>query len=206
MSGTLFIVAAPSGAGKTSLVRELLRGDARLSLSISYTTRHPRPGEINGQHYHFVDVAYFKTLIAKNALLEYAEVHGNYYGTARAPVEQQLATDHDVILEIDWQGARQVRTRFPQVRSIFILPPSRDTLLFRLQNRGQDSAEVIAKRMRNATEEMRHCTEFEFLLINDAFDTALIELKTIIYACRLSVSVQAQRHADLIGILGKDPD
>ena len=198
MSGTLFIIAAPSGAGKTSLVRELMRGDAKLRLSISFTTRDARPGEVDGADYHFVTPDAFKAKIAANAFLEWALVHGNYYGTARAMVETELSRDRDVILEIDWQGARQVRLSFPDAREIFILPPSRDTLKFRLENRGQDSAEVIAKRMRNAVEEMQHCGEFEFIVINDAFDTALNELKIIVAACRLSASVQQSRHSALL--------
>lgn len=198
MSGNLFIVAAPSGAGKTSLVRELLRGDDKLRLSISYTTRGARPGEINGQHYHFISIDQFKQRIAEGEFLEWAEVHGNFYGTSRHGVVGELEADRDVILEIDWQGAQQVRKSFPEVRGVFILPPSRDTLAFRLNNRGQDSAEVIAKRVRNAVEEMRHCTEFDFIIINDAFDLALSELSTIIAACRLSSTVQQRRHANLI--------
>ena len=198
MSGTLFIIAAPSGAGKTSLVRELMRGDTKLRLSISFTTREARPGEVDSVDYHFVSIDTFKAKIAANELLEWALVHGNYYGTARAVVTTELDADRDVILEIDWQGARQVRLSFPDAREIFILPPSRDTLKFRLENRGQDSAEVIAKRMRNAVEEMQHCGEFEFIVINDAFDTALHELKTIVAACRLAASVQQTRHSALI--------
>jgi guanylate kinase len=198
MTGNLLIIAAPSGAGKTSLVRELMRGDAKLKLSISFTTRAPRPGEVNGQHYHFIDVESFKSKISDDAFLEWAEVHGNFYGTARSVVETELAADCDIILEIDWQGAQQVRKSFPHTRSIFVLPPSRDTLEFRLNNRGQDSAAVIAKRMRNAVEEMRHCDEFDFIVINDAFDVALAELKTVIAACRLAANVQQRRHAELI--------
>jgi guanylate kinase len=201
MSGNLFIVAAPSGAGKTSLVRELMRNDAKLKLSISYTTRSPRTGETDGVDYHFVSTDTFKAKIDGTELLEWALVHGNYYGTGRAMVESELANDRDVILEIDWQGARQVRLSFPNAWGIFVLPPSRDTLKFRLENRGQDSAEVIAKRMRNAVEEMRHCGEFDFIVINDAFDAALNELKTIIAACRLSAVVQQSRHQDLIARL-----
>lgn len=198
MSGNLFIVAAPSGAGKTSLVRELLRGDDKLRLSISYTTRGARPGEVDGQHYHFIPIDQFKQRIGEGEFLEWAEVHGNFYGTSRKVVETELLADRDVILEIDWQGAQQVRKSFPDARGVFILPPSRDTLAFRLNNRGQDSAEVIAKRVRNAVEEMRHCTEFDFIIINDAFDQALSELCTIVAACRLSSAVQQRRHAGLI--------
>jgi guanylate kinase len=198
MSGTLFIVAAPSGAGKTSLVRELMRADPVLKLSISFTTRAPRTGELNGVHYHFIDVPTFEAKIAADALLEYALVHGNYYGTGKATVDEELARDQDLILEIDWQGARQVRTRFPQTQSIFILPPSIATLEFRLKNRGQDSPEVIQKRVRNAVEEMRHLEEFDFVLINDSFDIALLELQTIFKACRLRSAPQLHRHATLV--------
>jgi guanylate kinase len=201
MSGTLFIVAAPSGAGKTSLVRELIRADAQLRLSVSFTTRSPRPGETDGRDYHFVTVAQFEGKIAAGDFLESAQVHGNYYGTARSMVATELAADRDVILEIDWQGARQVRLSFPDACSVFILPPSRETLQTRLNNRGQDSSEVIAKRMRNAVEEMRHCDEFDFIVINDAFDVALAELKTLISACRLLAKVQLARHSELVSRL-----
>jgi guanylate kinase len=203
MTGTLLIVAAPSGAGKTSLVRELMRHDASLKLSTSFTTRSPRPGEVNGVHYHFVDIPTFEQKIASGLLLEYAQVHGNYYGTSKTVVDAELAQDRDVILEIDWQGARQVRARFPEAQSIFILPPSIATLEFRLTNRGQDSAEVIQKRVKNAVEEMRHAQEFDFLIINDSFDTAFQELQTIVKACRLRATVQMQRHDALISQLTK---
>jgi guanylate kinase len=198
MKGNLLIVAAPSGAGKTSLVRELLRADPKLCVSVSHTTRAPRPGEVNGQHYHFIDRSGFEALIAEDAFLEWAEVHGNFYGTSKAGVLTKLEAEFDVILEIDWQGARQIRSRFPQVKSIFVLPPSKETLLFRLQNRGQDSEAVIAKRIANAREEMAHCGEFDFIIINDQFDLALQQLKTIIQANRLSASVQVKREAALI--------
>jgi guanylate kinase len=198
MSGNLLIIAAPSGAGKTSLVRELIAADARLGLSISHTTRAPRPGEQDGVDYHFVDVPAFERLIASDALLEWANVHGNFYGTGRERVLSELAADRDVILEIDYQGARQVRQRFPDVCSIFILPPSRGTLLTRLRNRGQDSDAVIAKRMAAARTEMSFMQEFEYILINDRFDLALAELKTIVAAARLTTRVQCARHAPLI--------
>jgi len=201
MKGNLLVIAAPSGAGKTSLVHELLRADAKLRVSISHTTRVPRPGELNGLHYHFTDPLHFQAMLANAAFLESALVHGNYYGTSHARVMAELEAENDVILEIDWQGARQIRAVFPQVRSIFILPPSKETLLIRLRNRGQDSEAVIAKRVANACEEMSHCDEFDYIVINDRFDQALLELTTIIQACRLSSAIQQQRHAGLIAKL-----
>jgi guanylate kinase len=201
MKGNLLVIAAPSGAGKTSLVRELLRADAKLRVSISHTTRAARPGEVNGQDYHFTDVAHFQNMLHEAAFFESALVHGNYYGTSRARVMAELEAENDVILEIDWQGARQIRAVFPQVRSIFILPPSKETLLTRLRNRGQDSEAVITKRVANAREEMSHCDEFDYIVVNDRFDQALLELNTIIQACRLSSAIQQQRHSDLLGKL-----
>lgn len=201
MTGTLLIVAAPSGAGKTSLVRDLIAADPQIKLSVSYTTRAPRPGELHGVHYHFVDVATFQTLIAEDAFLEWAEVHGNFYGTARARVLEELTHDFDVLLEIDWQGARQVRARFPQARSIFILPPSKETLLERLRSRGQDSESVIAERIANARAEMLHCDEFDFLLVNEDFERALTDLRTVVAAARLATSVQCLRHRVLLSKL-----
>ena len=164
MTGTLFIVAAPSGAGKTSLVKALLECEPNLHLSISHTTRSPRPGENHGQHYHFVQPAEFTRLVKEDAFLEHAEVFGNYYGTSRAEVEARLRAGKDVLLEIDWQGAAQVRAKMPCC-SIFILPPSRDELLRRLRNRGQDSDAVIARRHAEAQTELSHYAEFDFLVI-----------------------------------------
>jgi guanylate kinase len=201
MKGNLLVIAAPSGAGKTSLVQELLRADASLRVSISHTTRAARPGEINGQHYHFTNTEHFQAMLSEQAFFESALVHGNYYGTSRARVMAELAAENDVILEIDWQGAQQIRAAFPQVRSIFILPPSKQTLLTRLRNRGQDSETVIAKRVANAREEMSHAHEFDYIVVNDRFDQALLELSTIIAACRLSSAIQQQRHAGLIAKL-----
>jgi guanylate kinase len=201
MSGNLIIIAAPSGAGKTSLVREIMRADPRLQLSISYTTRKPRPGEQDGVHYHFIDVPGFEKLIADQALLEWANVHGNFYGTGRARVVNELALDHDVILEIDYQGARQVRHSYPDACGIFILPPSVNTLLTRLKNRGQDSAEVIERRMAAAKNEMAHTDEFDYIVINDRFDQSIIELQTIVAAQRLSQRAQTLRHRALIDSL-----
>lgn len=201
MKGNLLVIAAPSGAGKTSLVQELLRADSKLRVSISHTTRAARPGEVNGQHYHFTNTEYFQAMLSQQAFFESALVHGNYYGTSRARVMAELEAENDVILEIDWQGAQQIRAAFPQVRSIFILPPSKQTLLTRLRNRGQDSEAVIAKRVANAREEMSHAHEFDYIVVNDRFDQALQELSTIIAACRLSSAIQQQRHAGLIAKL-----
>jgi guanylate kinase len=202
MTGQLIIVAAPSGAGKTSLVQALLDSDPQLRVSISYTTRDPRPGEVDGVHYHFIDRARFQPLIDDSqALLEHAEVHGHHYGTGRDQVEKELRAGHDVLLEIDWQGARQVRERMPRARSIFVLPPSRDTLLERLTKRGQDSAETIARRVRNAREELQHAHEFDFLVVNDDFVTALSELRSIIVTQRLHRAVQQVRLRDLLAQL-----
>jgi guanylate kinase len=200
-AGSLLIVAAPSGAGKTSLVNALLAADSQIRVSVSYTTRAPRPGEIHGEHYHFIDRAGFAELIAADALLEHAEVHGNHYGTGRALVDAELATGRDVLLEIDWQGAHQVRTRVAHTCSIFILPPSLQALLERLKHRGQDSAEVIAERVQNAREEISHYGDFDYLIVNDCFDQALTELKAIVTAQRLHRSVQSVRQTQLLGQL-----
>lgn len=199
--GNLYVIAAPSGAGKTSLVRALIQDDPRLQVSISHTTRAPRPGEVDGEHYHFTTPEHFRELIANGRLLEHAEVHGNYYGSARDQVQAAFAAGRDVILEIDWQGARQIRERFPSCVGIFILPPSRDALLERLRNRGQDSAEVIARRIANARGEMAHATEFDYLVINDRFDDALADLRAIFRALRLSMRVQAPRQQVLLSQL-----
>lgn len=178
--GSLFIIAAPSGAGKTSLVNALLKKDGRLSLSISHTTRAPRPGEINGQHYHFVSEAEFERMVGAGDFMEHARVFDHCYGTNRHTVSEQLEQGRDVILEIDWQGARQVRAVFPDCCSIFIIPPSLETLRKRLKGRGQDSEEVIQRRMRDAQAEISHWDEFEYLVVNDDFDAALDELIAII--------------------------
>jgi len=178
--GSLFVIAAPSGAGKTSLVNALLKQDSRLSLSISHTTRNPRPGEVNGRHYHFVSEAQFKRMADAGDFMEHARVFDHFYGTNRHTVAEQLDAGRDVILEIDWQGARQVRDVFPGCCSIFIIPPSLETLRKRLERRGQDSEEVIQRRMRDAQAEISHWDEFEYLVVNDAFDKALDELNAII--------------------------
>lgn len=199
--GNLFIITAASGAGKTSLIKALLAQDAHLKLSISHTTRQPRPGEVDGVDYHFVDDASFLTMLGEARFLESAEVHGARYGTSQLAVDAPLATGADVILEIDWQGAAQVRSLYPQAISIFVLPPSMQTLTQRLNTRGQDSQETIAKRVAAARAEMRHVTEFDYVTINDNFNEALQDISAIIRAQRLLSLVQLQRHASLIETL-----
>ena len=194
-SGILFIVSAPSGAGKTSLLRALLERDPQLRLSVSHTTRPMRPGERDGVDYHFVDVDTFQKLVAEGAFIEHAQVFDNYYGTAEQAVRDQLAAGHDVVVEIDWQGARQVRARFPDAVSIFIAPPSIEALRERLGARGQDSEEVIARRMRDARAELSHYPEYDYLVINDDFDTALEQLGQVVGAERLRTTRQAIRPA-----------
>lgn len=196
--GNLFIITAASGAGKTSLVKALLAKDSHIKLSISHTTRKPRPLEQDGVHYHFVDDATFLTMLEDGAFLESAHVHGARYGTSQAGVDAALAARHDVILEIDWQGAAQVREIYPNAISIFILPPSVETLAERLNNRGQDSAEVIAKRVAAAREEMRHLVEFDYVTINDDFDVALHDLLAIVRTQRLKMAAQVTRYQALI--------
>ena len=203
MSGMLYIVAAPSGGGKTSLVSALLESDDSIKLSISYTTRSPRPGEVDGVNYHFVDEARFHQMVSEGAFLEYAEVFGCFYGTAQASVTSQLNREIDVILEIDWQGAQQVRTLMPQCRSIFIVPPSREELERRLRGRGQDSEAVITRRTAEAVEEMSHYGEFDYLVVNDDFDAALSDLKAIFRSRRLEVAVQSEVLAEQLSQLLK---
>lgn len=201
--GILFIVSAPSGAGKTSLLKQLIPADDGLALSVSHTTRAMRPGEQNGVHYHFVDVTTFQGMVGEAAFLEHAQVFDNYYGTAESGVRAQLAAGQDVVLEIDWQGARQVRQRFAEAVSIFVAPPSIEALRERLGGRGTDSDEIIERRMRDAQSEMSHFAEYDYLVINDDFATALAELAAIVTAERLRESRQAQRHRDaLAGMLG----
>jgi guanylate kinase len=184
--GTLFIVSAPSGAGKTSLVKALVDSCDRLGVSVSHTTRPMRPGETDGVNYHFVTDQAFSNMLAQQAFLEHARVFGNHYGTSRAWVEQQLARGEDVILEIDWQGARQVRLQVPDAVSIFILPPSREALEQRLNNRAQDDPSVIRQRMAEAVEEMSHFDESDYLIINNDFEVALAEFRTVVLAQRLA--------------------
>ena len=198
--GTLFIISAPSGAGKTSLVAEILAQINNIQASISHTTRDCRPGEKNGINYHFVDRQQFVTMIDNNAFLEHAEVFGNFYGTSQDWVEATLNTGTDVILEIDWQGAEQVRSKFAESQSIFILPPSKQALRERLNDRGQDHAEVIEKRIAAATEEMSHYVEADYLVINDDFALALQQLKSIISAqrCKMPVLGHEKLLSDLL--------
>lgn len=198
ISGNLFIVTAASGAGKTSLVKELLAADAQVKLSISHTTRSPRLGEQNGVHYHFVNETEFLEILGAGGFLESADVHNAKYGTAQSAVDASLKAGFDVILEIDWQGAQQVRKIYPHSIGIFILPPSIETLLQRLNNRGQDSIEVINKRVAAARDEMSHVVEFDYVTINDSFDSALQDLLAIIRATRLKSATQLQRFAALI--------
>ncbi len=199
--GTLYIISAPSGAGKTSLVKALLEQMEGVEVSVSHTTRSMRPGEANGVDYHFVDEAEFLAMVGQAEFLEHAQVFDNYYGTAQSAVEQRLEAGADVILEIDWQGAAQVRKQMPQSRSIFILPPSKAALEERLRGRGQDSDEVIARRMQDAVSEMSHFPEFDYLVINDDFEVALGELKAIMQANRLLLARQEVLHKDLLSDL-----
>jgi guanylate kinase len=194
----LFVIAAPSGAGKTTLTRMALAQNPRLALSISTTTRTPRPGERDGVDYHFVPVETFKQLQIAGEFLESAEVHGNFYGTTRRGIEALLSEDRDVILEIDWQGAQQIRKIYPESVGVFILPPSFDVLERRLRGRGQDSAEVIARRVANAREELRHLDEFPYVIINENLDEALTELLAVFAAARVRLENQTQRSSSLV--------
>ncbi len=196
--GTLYIISAPSGAGKTSLVKALLEQDAKVRVSVSHTTRAPRDGEVDGVAYNFVSLAEFDQVIDAGQFLEYAEVFTNKYGTSKLWVEEQLAAGIDVILEIDWQGAQQVREKMPNALSIFILPPSRAELERRLTGRGTDSAEIIAGRMSQAESEMSHFGEFDYLVINDQFDDALNQLQAIFTANRLKMGVQTAVQKSLL--------
>lgn len=198
--GNLYIVSAPSGAGKSSLIAALLQQHPsyEMQVSVSHTTRTPRPGEEEGKHYYFVNHQQFEQLIAQEAFLEYAEVFGNYYGTSLPMIERSLQQGIDVFLDIDWQGAQQVRKKVPNARSIFILPPSLEELERRLIGRGQDSQAVIDARMQKAISEMSHYDEYDYLIINDDFDVALNEIKMILKAERLKISRQQQRHRLLI--------
>jgi guanylate kinase len=199
--GRLFILSAPSGAGKTSLVAALLQNAPDVALSISHTTRAPRPGEESGKHYFFVDEPTFQQLVERGEMLEHARVFEHWYGTSRNTVMAQLAAGRDVILEIDWQGARQVRAAFPDTLSIFILPPSRAELERRLRGRGQDNAEVIARRLRDAEADSAHYVEYDFTLINADFDRTLQDLHSLFRTQRLRTSVQAHVHHDGIASL-----
>ena len=201
MTGTLFIVAAPSGAGKTSLVKALIEADPALALSVSYTSRPPRPGEVDGVHYHFIERMEFLRMAAAGEFFEYAEVHGDLKGTGRGAVEPLLLQGRDVLLEIDWQGARLVRAQHPDCKSVFILPPSRPELERRLRGRKQDSEAVIARRLADSRQDIRHAEEFDYIVVNDDFDTALNDLQAIFRAQRLRQAIQNDRQATLIAEL-----
>jgi guanylate kinase len=201
--GNLFILAAPSGAGKSSLIKALMEkyegnSTTPMQVSVSHTTRKPRPGEEDGVHYHFVSREQFEALIEQGVFFEYAEVFGNYYGTSRVTIEQTLHRGIDVFLDIDWQGARQVKKLMPDTCGIFILPPSLNVLEQRLNNRGQDSEEVIAGRMSQAVSEMSHFNEFDHVIVNDDFATALSELEAVVTAQRLRTVKQEMRHQPML--------
>jgi guanylate kinase len=200
-SGCLFVLAAPSGGGKTSLVAALLEREPGIRLSVSYTTRAPRPGEDDGVHYHFVDEARFMALKAAGEFLEHAYVHGHWYATSATWLREQVAQGRDVLLEIDWQGAAQVRKLIPDAVLVFILPPSLSSLRERLEKRGQDSAEVIVRRLDAAREEMRHCGDFDYVIMNQEFARAVDDLSAIVRAARLTAARQTVRHAPLFARL-----
>jgi guanylate kinase len=197
-SGCLFVLAAPSGGGKTSLVAALLEREPGIRLSVSYTTRAPRRSEIDGVHYHFVDEARFLALKAGGEFLEHAFVHGHLYATSATWLREEVARGHDVLLEIDWQGAAQVRRLIPEAVHIFILPPSLESLRERLEKRGQDSAEVITRRLEAAREEMRHSRDFDYVIMNQDFARAVDDLSAIVRSARLTAPRQAVRHAQLL--------
>ena len=204
MRGTLYIVAAPSGAGKSSIVNAVLARDNNISLSISFTSRPPRPGERHAEHYHFVSAPEFEAMVAAGDFFEHALVHGDWKGTARQSVEPQLMGGRDVLLEIDWQGARQVRRQITDAVSVFILPPSRTALDERMRKRGQDSDEVIAQRLAAAREEMSHYGEFDYVIVNEHFETAVADMCSIFTASRLRKVAQVARHSRLITSLLAD--
>lgn len=204
LSGTLFIVAAPSGAGKTTLVKRLMERDAQVRHSVSFTTRAPRQGEEDGREYHFIDVQRFLAMRERGEFAEWAEVHGNFYGTSRLWLEERMQDGSDMLLEIDWQGAQQMRRLFPELVSIFILPPSLEELERRLRARGSDSGDVIARRVAGALGEMRHVAEFDFVIINKDLDVALDELQAAIRASRLRFQRQRARHSDVFHFLDQD--
>jgi guanylate kinase len=198
MKGNLFVISSPSGAGKSSLIGALLEKHQDMKVSVSHTTRAPRPGESDGIHYHFTSVDEFKSVIADNGFFEWAEVFGNYYGTSKQAIEEQLAQGIDVFLDIDWQGARQMRELVPEIITIFILPPSRQELESRLNKRGQDSAEVIAKRMNEAVSEMSHYNEYDYVLINDDFQQTLTNFEHIVLGQRQRLANQQVKSPQLL--------
>lgn len=200
-SGNLFIICAPSGAGKTSLVNALLEREPDIELSISYTTRPPRPGETDGRNYHFVTREQFLEMAGRGEFLEHAEVHGNFYATSQSWINARRAEGKDILLEIDWQGAAQVRQQIPDAVGVFILPPSPETLRRRLEGRGQDSADVIERRLLAARGEVAHVAEFDYVIINRNFDVAVTDLVSIVRAQRLRLAAQIERYRDLINQL-----
>ena len=202
--GNLYVVAAPSGAGKSSLVNALLELDAHLVVSVSHTTRAPRGQEQDGREYHFVDDAAFRAMVAGDAFVEWAEVHGNLYGTSRAEIERRIAGGQDVVLEIDWQGALQIRRLFPNAVLVFVLPPSWDELRQRLTRRGEDPPEVIAQRLANARAEVAQARHFDFVIINALFEAALFDLKTIVHAQRLRYAAQRRGKPAVFAALNLD--
>ncbi|MDA8127439.1 MAG: guanylate kinase [Betaproteobacteria bacterium] len=195
--GVLYIVSAPSGAGKTSLVKALLKSDPAIHVSVSYTTRPPRPGESEGRDYHFVNRERFEIMLSEGEFLEHAEVYGNFYGTSKGTIARDLNAGRDVLLEIDWQGAEQVRRHFPDAASIFVLPPSFAALRTRLAGRGQDSDEVIERRLAAAAHDVAHADAFDYIIVNDDFDHALQDLVAITRSIRLAAARQVRRHAAL---------
>jgi guanylate kinase len=195
--GLLFVITAPSGAGKSSLIARLLEDERGLALSVSYTTRAPRPGEQNGREYHFVDLPAFEAMLERGEFLESAEVHGHRYGTSQKVIEEVRASGRDLLLEIDWQGAAQVRLLYPESIGIFILPPSMAELERRLRTRAQDSDEVIRRRLKNAAEEMSHAAEFKYAIINNNFDDARLDLRAIVRAERVASGRQLERHPEI---------
>ncbi len=201
-SGNLFCVAAPSGAGKSSLVKALLELDSRLAVSVSHTTRPPRGQELQGREYCFVGVDEFRAMIERGEFFEHAEVHGNLYGTSRKAIEERLSRGEDVVLEIDWQGALQIKKLFPYAVLIFILPPSWEELAQRLNRRGEDRPEVIATRMANARLEVAQARNFDFVIINSLFETALFDLKTVVHSQRLKYAAQLRNRSQVFAALG----
>ena len=199
--GNLYVVAAPSGAGKSSLVKALMEVDAGVKASISHTTRAPRGQEVDGREYFFVDNATFDTMVANQDFLEWAQVHGNRYGTSRQAVEQRLSEGGDVLLEIDYQGALQIKQIFPHAVLVFVLPPSWEELRSRLQRRGEDSAETIEQRLVNAEQEMAQAAKFDFVIINQLFERALFDLKSIVHAQRLKYAAQSRSRATVFSAL-----
>ena len=200
--GNLFCVAAPSGTGKSSLVKALLQIDSRLAVSVSHTTRKPRGQELDGREYHFVDTDTFRAMVARGEFFEWAEVHGNLYGTSRKAIQERLEHGEDVVLEIDWQGALQIKQLFPHAVLIFILPPSWDELMQRLNRRGEDTPEVIATRLANAHTEVAQARHFDYVIVNALFETALFDLKTVVHSQRLKYAAQRRAKSQVFASLG----